>query len=138
MNYLRILVWKNGDARKNGAIALFKDDADLIRWGTKKWPDDTNFETVDDVRWHWMESEACHCDILDAQDLLDLTSTKGSIGFSPGVSLNTQESITSDQKSWDDNDSVKKMDFSTSPYWLVADTSDVIGIDSASDLEKYL
>lgn len=52
-----------------------------------------------------------------------------------GVYLQTSDDIIADQKTWDDGDASKDVDFSGSDYWITTDDGqDPIGIDSDEEL----
>jgi len=51
-----------------------------------------------------------------------------------GVFIQTREDIQEDQKTWDDGDSSKNMDFSSSPFWVTTDNGvDPMGFDNINE-----
>lgn len=69
-----------------------------------------------------------------AQSLLNRADSTGWVEVREGVYLNSQESIIADQKSWDDEDGAKNLDFTTSPYWVNTNDGWVVAISDAADL----
>jgi len=52
-----------------------------------------------------------------------------------GVFLSSAEDMIEDQRAWDEDDSSKEIDFSTSPFWITTDDGVTpIGIDDDAEL----
>lgn len=67
------------------------------------------------------------------------------VKYSPGIFIQLQKDIISDQKRWDDRDPSKRIDFTTHKYWLTTDDgAEPVGFDDAQNqdvrdiLEQYM
>lgn len=56
-----------------------------------------------------------------------------------GVYLETQNEMIENQKSWDDEDPAKEIDFTTSKFWLTTDNGEEPeGFDSEAEARDYI
>ena len=56
-----------------------------------------------------------------------------------GIFVQTKEELLADQKTWDDEDLSKRIDFTAYPYWLTTDDGIAPeGFDSIEDAKKSL
>ena len=74
--------------------------------------------------------------MVDVKDLEHTLKTRGWVELHEGVFLNSQESIISEQKEWDDSDQAKNFDFKAYKYWITTDNGgEPVGIDDLSKIE---
>ena len=60
-------------------------------------------------------------DRLTAEAAIKMAGEHGMIEIRDGVFLWTMEEIITDQKTWEDVDDAKNLDFTTSKYWITDD-----------------
>lgn len=77
---------------------------------------------------------------MKAKKYLEQADRYGKAEISRGLTLITREAIHADGSRWHTGGLYPEeiIDFTEYPYWLVADDSSAVGIESFEDLKKYL
>jgi hypothetical protein len=72
---------------------------------------------------------------MTKEQMLKKVDKKGCVEIQSGVYLHTQADIIADQEDWDDEDELKYVDFTGSPYWVTTgDGATPEAVYSASDI----
>lgn len=72
-------------------------------------------------------------------ELLQQATEKGAVEILAGVHLSLAESLTADQKDWDEDDSFKHFDLSNAPFWITTNNGEIpTEIHDADELKQFI